>query len=244
MGTPFNICLNRQSITQATTKFCPFECQNASHFHSFASPPPCSGYIFHLDYGGGFLTLPALYCSVPIHSPNSKQNTLWKRESDHVTSLFKTSQMFPIDLLVNPLTWFYKTVVIYILLQLYMSSSSASATAYQSLPFFPSPVLPSPQRSFLLPPWPPWPKFEGGGNDPTRKKTKIPGCSHFFSLWEITSLLIFLISLSGFLLNKLAEVVGTEPITWVIKSSPVFRMTRHMTPIGLSSEGFMGPLRQ
>lgn len=102
MGTPFNICLNRQSITQAATKFCPFECQNVSQFHSFASPPPCSGHIFHLGDGGGFLTLPALNCSVPVHSPNSEQKTLWKRESDHVTSLFKTSQMFPIDLLVNP----------------------------------------------------------------------------------------------------------------------------------------------
>lgn len=141
MGAPSNICLNRQSITQAATKFCPLECQNVSQSHSSASPPPCSGHIFHPGYGGGFLTLPALNCSVPIHSPNSKQKTLWKRESDHVTSLFKTSQMFPIDLLVNPLTWFYKTVVIYILLQLYVSSSSASATAYQSLPFFPSPIL-------------------------------------------------------------------------------------------------------
>lgn len=73
LGTPFNICLNSQSITQAIRKFYPFQCQkkgkmfpnsfqcqNVSQFPSFALPPPCSGHIFHLDCGGGFLTLPAV----------------------------------------------------------------------------------------------------------------------------------------------------------------------------------------
>lgn len=70
---PWALCLHRHSIIQAVTEFCPFECQNVSQFHSFALPLPRSGHIFHLDCCDSFLTLSALYCSVPIHSPNTNQ---------------------------------------------------------------------------------------------------------------------------------------------------------------------------
>ena len=57
----------------------------------------------HLSLGL-FWQLPnaaCLYYCTPIHSPDGSQSTLSKHKSDHVTSLFKTSPVLLIVLLVN-----------------------------------------------------------------------------------------------------------------------------------------------